>query len=89
MSYDHDNQIGGNHYNQGDRPQHWDLVVWYGWDYFQAQIVKYTMRWKDKFRGNPAKQLEDLKKARSFLDKYIDEYQAFLEPSGDKIVGDN
>lgn len=70
MSYDHKTQVGGHHYNQGDKPQHWDLVLIYNWDYFQGQIVKYVMRWKDKHE-TPELRLQDLKKARSFLDKYI------------------
>lgn len=64
-------QVGGDHYQQGDKPQHWDLVSMYQWDYFQGQITKYVMRWKRK-NG-----LQDLEKARSFLDKYIEEYQKF------------
>lgn len=68
--YKHETQVGGTHYDQGDLPQHWDLVVMYQWDYFQAQIIKYLMRWKTK-HPTPEQRLEDLKKARSFLDKYI------------------
>jgi hypothetical protein len=66
----HVEQVGGLHYQTGDKPQHWDLVNTYGWDYFQGQIIKYLMRWKTKWT-TPEKRLEDLKKARSFLDKYI------------------
>lgn len=77
MNYNHDTQVGGNHYNQGNLPQHWDLSIMYQWDPFQYQITKYVMRWKDK-HPTPEKKLEDLKKARSFLDKYIAEYEAFL-----------
>jgi hypothetical protein len=58
-------QVGGSHYQQGDKPQHWDLVAMYDWDYFQAQVTKYLMRWRSK-NG-----VEDLKKAASFLAKYI------------------
>lgn len=60
-----DRQVGGEHYG-GKSLQHWDLVDYYGWDYFQGQIIKYMMRWRDK-NG-----MEDLKKARHFLDKYIE-----------------
>jgi hypothetical protein len=63
-------QVGGTHYKTGGL-QHWDLVELYEWDYFQAQIIKYLMRWKVK-HNDPAKRLEDLKKARHFLDKYIE-----------------
>lgn len=77
MTFKHDTQVGGDHYSQGDKPQHWDLATMYQWDPFQYQITKYVMRWKDK-HTTPEKKLEDLKKARSFLDKYIAEYQAWL-----------
>lgn len=76
-SYAHTAQVGGSHYAQGDKPQHWDLSIMYQWDPFQYQITKYVMRWKDK-HPTAEKKLEDLKKARSFLDKYIDNYREFL-----------
>jgi hypothetical protein len=72
-----DHQVGGTHYQSS--VQHWDLVVMFQWDYFQAQITKYLMRWKFK-HDTPEKKLQDLQKARHFLDKYIENYQAFLEP---------
>jgi len=71
MSEANEVQVGGTHYNTGDLPQHWDLVDTYGWDYFQGQITKYLMRWKYK-HDTPEKRLEDLRKARHFLDKYIE-----------------
>lgn len=71
-------QEGGTHYRTADgKPQHWDLAIMYGWDPFQYQITKYVMRWKDK-HDTPAKKLEDLKKARHFLDKYIENYEQYL-----------
>lgn len=67
-----DRQEGGSHYKTPSHiPQHWDLAVMYQWDPFQYQITKYIMRWKDK-HATPEKRLEDLKKARHFLDKYIE-----------------
>jgi hypothetical protein len=66
-------QEGGNHYRQAPGiPQHWDLATAYHWDPFQYQIIKYIMRWKEK-HSTPEKRLEDLKKARHFIDKYIEE----------------
>lgn len=60
-----DRQVGAAHYK--DRKiEHWDLVAYYGWDYFQGQIIKYVMRWRDK-NG-----VEDLEKAQHFLEKYIE-----------------
>jgi hypothetical protein len=55
-------QVGGDHYRTGI--QHWDYVVANGLDYFQAQIIKYVTRWRKK--GG----VEDLDKARHFLEKY-------------------
>lgn len=86
ISFAHGNQVGGTHYSQGDLPQHWDLAIMYRWDPFQYQITKYVMRWKDKY-DTDEKRLEDLKKARSFLDKYIANYQAFLGHTLVKISG--
>jgi Protein of unknwon function (DUF3310) len=61
-------QVGGTHYRDTEVKglQHWDLVNMFGWDYFQGQITKYLMRWRKK-NG-----LEDLEKARHYLDKYIE-----------------
>lgn len=74
-----DRQVGGDHYKRhGNGPQHWDLAIVFGWDYFQAQVIKYVMRWKDK-HPTPEKRLEDLKKARHVLDKYIEEAEAGAE----------
>lgn len=73
-----DTQVGGTHYQQDvkDKPQHWDLAIMYRWDAFQYQITKYVMRWKDK-HSTPEKRLEDLKKARHFLDKYIENFEKY------------
>ena len=59
-------QVGGSHYKSDGFPEHWDIVHHYRLDYFQGQITKYVMRWRKK--GG----LEDLRKARHFLDKYIE-----------------
>lgn len=59
-------QVGGTHYQAGDKPQHWDIVAMHDLDYFQGQITKYVMRWKKK-NG-----LQDLQKAAHFLQKYIE-----------------
>lgn len=79
MSEANKTQVAGNHYRQPEGiPQHWDLAIMYGWDFFQYQITKYVMRWKDK-HPTPERKLEDLKKARHFLDKYIENYERFLD----------
>lgn len=62
-------QVGGTHYGLRDY-QHWDFVIEFDLDYFQGQITKYVMRWKKK-NG-----VQDLEKAKHFLEKYIDEINA-------------
>ena len=62
-----DRQIGGVHYrNQSSGLQHWDMVAMFNLDYFQGNISKYVFRWRDK--GG----IQDLEKARHYLDKYIE-----------------
>ena len=61
-----EHQVGGTHYKNPAGLQHWDIVKMFDLDYFQGQITKYVFRWKAK-NG-----VEDLKKARHFLDKYIE-----------------
>jgi hypothetical protein len=58
-------QIAGNHYRRL-KIQVWDYVIANDLDYFQGSIIKYVTRWKDK--GG----VEDLRKAKHFLDKYIE-----------------
>ena len=58
-------QVGGEHYRT-EGQQHWDIVEAFKLDYFQGQITKYVMRWKDK-NG-----IQDLEKAQHFLEKYIE-----------------
>jgi hypothetical protein len=65
MSSANDTQVGGDHYKDHIY-EHWDIVEDWGLDYFQGQITKYVMRWKSK-NG-----VEDLMKARHFLEKYIE-----------------
>lgn len=64
MSNANETQVGGNHYKEGI--QHWDYAASHDFDYFQGQITKYVTRWKKK-NG-----IQDLFKARHFLEKYIE-----------------
>jgi uncharacterized protein DUF3310 len=61
---ENDKQIGGQHYGLS-KFQHWDMVDLFKLDYFQGQITKYVMRWRDK-NG-----IQDLEKGQHFLEKYI------------------
>ena len=60
-------QVGGEHYQNSGEIQHWDIVNLFSLDYFQGQITKYLFRWK--LKGG----VQDLEKARHFLDKYIED----------------
>ena len=52
-----------NHYNRGI--EMWDYAHSHNLSFFECNVVKYVTRWKDK-NG-----LEDLKKAKQYLDKLI------------------
>ena len=58
-------QVGGNHYNR-KIIQPWDYIYANNLCYFTGNCVKYVSRWKDK--GG----VDDLKKARHYLDKLIE-----------------
>lgn len=68
-----DTQVGGNHYRGkarcphcGNDIQHWDVAWAYGFDFFQYIITKWVFRWREK--GG----LQDLKKAKHAITKYIE-----------------
>jgi len=63
-------QVAGTHYAAESGIQHWDIVAQHDLDYFQGQITKYVMRAKKK-NG-----VEDLHKAKHFLEKYIELVEA-------------
>ena len=60
-----DRQEGGDHY-QGIPIQPWDAVVAWGLGFLDGNAVKYLARWRKK-NG-----VEDLKKARHYIDKLIE-----------------
>jgi hypothetical protein len=62
-----DRQVGGGHYRVTDGEQHWDRQ-WrlHGAGYFVGCITKYVERYAHK-NG-----VQDLEKARHFLDKLIE-----------------
>lgn len=74
-----DKQVGGQHYKSSI--QHWDYVAANGLGYFEGQITKYVTRWRSK--GG----IEDLRKARHFLDKLIElELEALEHDSQADII---
>ena len=60
-----DVQVAGTHYKD-KAIQPWDYIVGNNLGYLEGNIVKYVSRWKDK--GG----VDDLKKARHYLDKLIE-----------------
>jgi hypothetical protein len=67
MTNPDERQVGGTHFKRGPgKMQHWDMVEEFGLDYFQGQITKYLFRFRSK-NG-----IEDLEKAKHYLEKYIE-----------------
>lgn len=64
MTNANERQVGGTHYKAAI--QHWDLVLANDIPYMEAQILLYVMRWRKK-NG-----IQDLEKARHYLDKLIE-----------------
>ena len=64
-----ENQVSGTHYKDRDI-QPWDYIAANGLGYFEGNVVKYVSRWRHK--GG----VEDLKKARHYLDKLIELLEA-------------
>ena len=64
-----DTQVAGSHYKS--EIQHWDFVVANDLNYFEGQVTKYVTRCRKKGQC-----VQDLKKARHFLDKYIELQEA-------------
>ena len=68
MSNANAQQVGGGHY-KGTTYQHWDFVmIALAGRYLEGNITKYITRWRKK-NG-----LEDLKKARHYLTKLIEQF---------------
>lgn len=57
-------QIGGDHYKKSIQP--WDFIIANDLGFLEGNIIKYITRWKDK--GG----VEDLQKARHYIDKLIE-----------------
>jgi hypothetical protein len=59
-----DHQVSGEHYKTPIQP--WDYIAANKLNYFEGNIVKYVSRWRTK--GG----IDDLRKARHYLDKLIE-----------------
>jgi Protein of unknwon function (DUF3310) len=69
MTKVNDVQIGGDHYRKG-KIQPWDYILANDIGYLEGTAIKYLTRWKYK-NG-----VEDLKKAKHFIEKAIENYYA-------------
>lgn len=68
-------QVGGSHYE--DMPiQPWEVIDRAELDFWEGNVIKYVMRYRAK-NG-----VEDLKKARHYLDYLIDRESRGLDSSG-------
>ena len=72
-----DRQEGGTHYKQF-RYETWDVIVDWNLGYLDGNAVKYLSRWR--LKGG----IQDLKKARHYIDKLIETEEAKGESNGDK-----
>ena len=68
-------QIGGAHYKQFTH-ETWDVILDWGLGYLDGNAVKYLSRWRHK-NG-----VEDLKKARHYIDKLIETEQEKARANG-------
>jgi hypothetical protein len=67
-----DTQVAGDHYKQF-KYETWDVILDWGLGYLDGNAVKYLSRWRHK-NG-----IEDLKKARHYIDKLIETETEKLE----------
>lgn len=72
---DRDYQVGGNHYSR-HTIQPFDIIDEYGLNFYEGNALKYLLRQKGE-------RLQDLKKARHYLDVLIakEEYEHGIPPS--------
>lgn len=59
-------QVGGSHYREKGEHQPWDVIEAWGLGFLDGNCVKYLSRWRQK--GG----VQDLEKARHYLDKLIE-----------------
>lgn len=64
-----DTQVAGNHYKQF-QIEPWDAIIDWNLGYLDGNAVKYLSRWRHK-NG-----IEDLKKARHYIEKLIETEEA-------------
>ena len=65
--------VSPDYYKVGKRIEVIDFIIDQQMDYLTASACKYLCRWQHKHRGNKAGQIQDLRKARFFIEKQIEE----------------
>lgn len=79
-----DKQVGGGHYQQYGGIQPWDTFMRWNLNPFAAHIIPYIVRYRDKPGSNGAPagsveaKIEQLEKARHFLEKWIEEEERLI-----------
>ena len=67
------NSISPDYYKVGKRIEVIDFIIDQQMGHLTAAAVKNLCRWQHKHRGNKSGQIEDLRKARFFIEKEIEE----------------
>lgn len=67
------NQVGGLHYQKAIQP--WDYIIANNMGYLEGNIIKYISRYKDKNK------MQDLLKAKHYLEKLIETLDKDIPPS--------
>jgi len=65
--------ISPDYYRVGKRIEVIDFIIDQQMDYLTASAVKYLCRWQHKHLGDRGGQIDDLRKARFFIEKQIEE----------------
>ena len=73
MAEETTDSISPDYYKVGKRIEVIDFIIDQQMDYLTASACKYLCRWQHKHRGNKVGQIEDLRKARFFIEKQIEE----------------
>ena len=73
MAEETTNSISPDYYKVGKRIEVIDFIIDQQMDYLTASAVKYLCRWQHKHLGDRGGQIDDLRKARFFIEKQIEE----------------
>lgn len=80
-----DRQEGGDHYHKFGNLQAWDVITHFKLGFLDGNSVKYLLRWREKYPHSLLKQIEDLKKARHYIDKQIEEVEKQISVESQQI----